>query len=111
MSHRMPGAERAYIEEGKVLDYLLKPEHEVGGPKARFFLARGFTRASWRYFAGALVAHGRENDVAEVTPTGFGLLYEVRCVLRTPDGRDPCIRTIWQVRAGEHPRLVTAYPF
>jgi hypothetical protein len=38
-----------------------------------------------------------------------GLKYEVKCTLRTPDGRDPCLTTIWTVERGRPPRLVTAY--
>ncbi|MEW6638092.1 MAG: DUF6883 domain-containing protein [Actinomycetota bacterium] len=31
--------------------------------------------------------------------------------MRSPDGRDPVIRTVWLVEKGRsHPRLVTAYP-
>ncbi len=37
--------------------------------------------------------------------------YTVRCRIRTPDGRDPRILTVWIVPPGEHEaRLVTAYP-
>ncbi len=33
-----------------------------------------------------------------------------RCSIITPDGRDPCIRTVWQLRSGDY-WPVTAYPF
>ena len=36
---QLPGAERAFINPPKLLDYLLSPEHPVGRTKARFFAA------------------------------------------------------------------------
>lgn len=108
----LPDADRAFIEERKILDYLLRDDHPDGGAKARFFLARGFSRLDWRLLADALLDHGRRNAVADARPGAFGTLYEVRCTLRTPDGRDPCIRTVWQIRdASSGPPLITAYPF
>jgi hypothetical protein len=34
----------------------------------------------------------------------------VRCRLRTPDGSDPCILTVWMVEDTGMPRLMTAFP-
>jgi hypothetical protein len=46
-----------------------------------------------------------------VTETLFGPRYEVEGSLRTPDSRNPHIRTVWQVDKGQlAPRLITAYP-
>ena len=61
--------------------------------------------------AVALLAHGAENDVVKVKETGFGVRYEVDGQLRTPDDRQPLVRSVWQVEAGQvAPRLITAYP-
>lgn len=107
----LPAATEAYVGERKVLEYLLDVHHEVGGPKARFFLSHGFSRASWTTFAAALASHARRNDIVAAEQIRFGMIYEVRCALHTPDGANPCIRTIWERQAGRPPRLVTAYPF
>jgi len=45
---KLPNAERALVERGKLVDYLLDLEHADGGPKARFFMAFGFSRPSGR---------------------------------------------------------------
>ncbi|MBV9734399.1 MAG: hypothetical protein JO209_00715 [Acidisphaera sp.] len=45
-----------------------------------------------------------------VENTGFGIKYVVRCVLTTPDGRDPCVLSVWIDDAVGRPRFVTAYP-
>jgi hypothetical protein len=42
---RIPGADRAVVDEAKIRHYLLSPEHPVGDPKARFFKALGFSRS------------------------------------------------------------------
>ncbi len=36
-------------------------------------------------------------------------LYELRCNLQTPDGRNPCIRTIWEIIGNAPPNFITAY--
>ncbi len=40
---QLSNADRAIVEERRIRDYLLNREHADGGPKARFFIARGFT--------------------------------------------------------------------
>ena len=40
----------------------------------------------------------------------YGDKHIFRCTIATPDGRDPCIRTVWQKQDGDF-WLVTAYPF
>jgi hypothetical protein len=58
----------------------------------------------------ALRAHVVVNQVVETDPTGHGTTYTVRCSLPSPDGRNPCIFTIWIIEADGLPRLVTAFP-
>lgn len=51
------------------------------------------------------------HDVTAVKTTRYGTSYTVEGPLRSPDGRDPNVRTIWMLRSGETvPRLVTAIP-
>ena len=43
--------------------------------------------------------------------TGFGPRYDVAGPLKTPDGRTPRVRTVWQIDHGQvAARLITAYP-
>lgn len=59
----------------------------------------------------ALVAQGRSNPVVETTQTGYGPRYTVKCNCPSPDGRSPCIFTVWQIDGGSAcPRLLTAFP-
>jgi filamentous hemagglutinin len=64
-------------------DYLLNITHADGAPKAFFF-----------------------NEVY----SRFGVKYIVDCHFRTPDGRNPCIRTLWIEEFSGVARFVTAYP-
>ena len=107
---RLPRRDALLVEPGKVLNYLLAPEHEEGGPKAKFFRNRGFGPERWEEMARALRKHGETQPVVKVTENKWGTKFEVRCEIGTPDGRNPCIRTLWQVSGGAAPRLVTAYP-
>jgi len=91
-------------------NYLLNVSHRDGGPKARCFLARGFSDADWQEFARVSGLHPVENPVLESELTGYGWKVVVRCTLRTPHGRNPCVRTVWMVEDAEAPRLITAYP-
>ena len=98
------------VAEQKIRNYLLNINHSVGGSKAKFFLGKGFSEAEWKVFAGAIELHPIDNPIQDEEPTGYGLRVRIVCKLKTPDGSDPCIRTIWMVEGTQAPRLVTAYP-
>jgi hypothetical protein len=51
------------VEEHRIRGYLLNLNHADGGPKARFFLARGFTVDAWDVLQASLIIQGRTNTV------------------------------------------------
>ncbi|MBK7899060.1 MAG: hypothetical protein KA603_13330 [Azonexus sp.] len=110
METKLPVADQAQVEEGKIRDYLLNSDHADGASKARFFTARGFSLTDWGLFAAALTEQGRNNGVTRVTATEWGTRYQVDCHCPTPDGANPCIRTVWEIADGGSPRLLTAHP-
>lgn len=111
MMQRLPNAHCALVEEKKIVDYLLNLGHADGVSKARFFLARGFGLAAWQTMRDALIAQGRDNQVTKLTRTPWGSRYQVDCHCPTPDGANPCIRSVWEIgNEGRCPRLLTAYP-
>jgi len=110
MSTKLPDADRSLVEERKIRDYLLNLAHPQAAAKAKFFLARGFAIGDWPAFAAALSEQGRRNQVTLVTPTPWGTRYQVDCHCPTPDGINPCIRTVWEIAEGSVPRLITAHP-
>lgn len=108
---KLPNAERAVVEQSKITEYLLNPQHRLGGSKARFFAQFGFRPEEWMVLADALREHGGQFEVSKVKETGFGPRYEVEGELLCPDGRRPHVRTVWQMDKGQiAPRLITAYP-
>lgn len=99
------------VPSAKLTDYLLRLDHPVGGSKAAFFQAFGFSAAHLDIITAALIAHPDHNPVAEMEHGRWGTKYVVRCRIRTPDGRDPCVLTVWIVPPDQtDARLVTAYP-
>ena len=106
-----PNFQHVYVEEKKIIEYLLSSDHERGKSKAFVFLRRGFSPNSWHDFASALRLRALEGDIIEEIETPYGLRYNIYGIIQTPDGINPRIRTIWQVDHGkEYPRLIKAYP-
>jgi hypothetical protein len=106
----MPNARQCMVEDEKLSGYLLNIDHEHGRAKAIFFLAFGFTESDLSTFRAALQQHPISNHVSKKVRNEFGQKYLVTCILQTPDGRNPCINTVWIEEDGGAPRLVTAYP-
>jgi hypothetical protein len=109
---QLPDAANAVVDDAKITGYLLNPTHSISAAgKANFFLARGFSRQDWQELKRALLDHPQNNPVTDTTVTRFGEIYEVSCTLVTPDGRNPCVVSVWIVEPpNPNPRFVTAYP-
>jgi hypothetical protein len=108
---KLPNAAQATMDPRKITHYLLVPDHPDNGGKAKFFTDRGFNQNNVADFQAALLAHPVNNEVHKTMKSAVGTKYIVHCNLKTPDGKDPCIRTIWIDDGGGPPRLVSAYPF
>lgn len=108
---KLPNADLVKVEREKIIEYLLNAGHRYGASKARFFARFGFSLLDWETLALALQEHGQQYEVTRVTETIFGPRYEVEGELKTPDGRNPRVRSVWQIDHGMvAPRLITAYP-
>lgn len=105
----LPNVGSAVVEEAKVRDYLLNAAHPGNLGKAALFQAFGFQAAKWEEMRDALRKHPAANEVVRTTRNPHGIKYEVSCDLETPDGRNPCLTTVWIIEARHRPRLVTAY--
>lgn len=99
-----------HVPEKKVTHYLLDLQHAEGGSKAAFFLKRGFSRREWEIFAEALKVHGKTQTLTREVKTRHGRKFVVECQIETPDGRNPCILSVWIQTADKPPALVTAHP-
>ena len=99
------------VDPRKILDYLLNEASPTGAAKARFFRAGGYQRGYWMELAEALCAHPTTASLQEIDAgSPYGEKRVFRCRIAMPDGRAPCIRTVWQRRDGVY-WLVTASPF
>jgi hypothetical protein len=107
---QLPDADRANVEEAKVRDYLLNAGHPENGGKSPYFQAFGFPAEHWTVMRDALVGHAIENNITESSHSLHGTKHIVRCSIRTPDQRNPCIATVWIIDDDRPPRLVTSYP-
>ncbi len=67
---RMPDAELAFVEETKVVNYLLARTGR-GRAKADFFEAFGFASDRWEDLAEALLDHGKEGSLARSYQTPY----------------------------------------
>jgi len=107
----LPNASSCRVDRVKIESYLLCPTHPDGAAKAQFFRRFGFKLENWKELADALRVHGESHTVAEVVESRHGIRYSVDGSLRSPDGRNPTIRTVWIVERGtREARLITAYP-
>jgi len=108
----VPDCEKALVEESK-LTYLLRPEDKGG-----FFLGLGFSPAATGTLREALASHACSARVAREVRTRYGVKFVLVGPMRSPDGRDPPVVSVWifEVGApgntprGSTPRFVTAYP-
>lgn len=108
---QLPNADRAIVDEKKIVEYLLSPSHPDGREKAKFFAAFGFSLHHWRVLASALGQQCRRHPVAKAVESPHGIRYSVDGSIETPSGKKPTIRTVWIVESGrETPRLITAHP-
>jgi hypothetical protein len=104
---RLPDAERAIVEKGKIERYLFSTTHLQGRHKQRVFAAAGYNVQS---LTEALLRLARESDDAEELPSSFGRKFAIRGRLSTRSG-SLVVTTIWMLREGEPPPyFVTAYP-
>jgi hypothetical protein len=106
---QLPGATNASVPDDKSR-YLLDPAHSLeAAGKSKFFTSLGFS--DWAALKKALLEHPQVNQAGPPINTGYGDKYVVSCSLTTPDGRNPCIVSVWIIEPPDpNPRLITAYP-
>jgi hypothetical protein len=108
---KLPHADQAIVDQAKISEYLLSPDHPQGSKKARYFEGFGFQSSQPDLLSDALKSLASSGEVSRVRQTGFGPCYAVEGNMVTPDGRNPRVRSVWMVdEGGVAPRLITAYP-
>ena len=99
------------VSTAKLAHYLLEVSHPAGGSKARFFRACGFSPDDLLAFETAILLHASAHPVYAERHHKHGVNRVIRCEMVTPDGRNPCVNTVWtQDHGATSQRFVTAYP-
>ena len=102
---------RYTVRPEKVVDYLLNPAHPHGGPKARFFMAFGFSADRPQELVDALAGHFIDKVPHRLIQTpgkAPRIMFEGR--IQSPDSRNPRVRTVWWIDDELVGRFVTAVP-
>jgi hypothetical protein len=108
---QLPRVANAILDDRKVTQYLLNSVHPAVASKAKFFMSFGFSPGSWAELKSAFLSHPHSNPVTNQASNAFGQKFEVSCSLVTPDGRNPCIISVWIIEPPDpDPRFITAYP-
>ena len=108
---KLPNATLAEVDREKIVGYLLSEDQPPERGKVGYFSRFGFGVEQWEILAEALKAHCAGHDVVEVEESDYGPRYIIDGILQTPDGRNPRVRTVWQIDRGySHPRFITAHP-
>ncbi len=107
---KLPNANRAFVDVGKLRDYSLSAEHEEGKHKARVFAdALGLKSDDADWLRQKLLDVAKGEDCRMGRKSEYGQRYVIDFGL-TRDGKTVRVRSAWIIRRGEDfPRLVTCY--
>lgn len=102
---------RFTVRKEKITRYLLDLEHPQGGPKARFFLAFGFSIDRPDEMIAALAGHFLDDAPSRrLEEPGKLPKLVFEGTIRAPDGRSPRVRTVWWIEDEREAHFVTAVP-
>ena len=106
----LPAAEHVVVEDAKLLDYVLNPEHPIGRHHARLFeRLLGITRLNHEVLKRQLLEAAVSTEVLPGKPSPFGQKFEMRVLVRGPLGVRPVL-AVWMHEQGQPaPRLITCY--
>ena len=104
----LPAGEQAVVEDAKLLDYVLNPEHPVGRHHAGLFeRLLGITRVNYEVLKEQLLQAAVSLEVEPGRPSPFGEKFEMRCPVRGPLGTR-AVLAVWMREEGQaSPRLIT----
>ena len=107
---KLPYGDQAIIEQRKIIDYSLSPDHDDGRHKARLFQAVfGLTREYATLLLAALKEAAVNGEAVSGRLDRYGQRYVIDFEFVGPTGQ-AMIRSAWIIRPGETaPRLVTCY--
>lgn len=103
--------EEVNVQASKIADYLLNPDHEENGGKAKFFENHlGITKPDWAYLLHQIVDALGHVTYENVRIDAYGIRFTASLPITGKSGETATIETGWIVRPGERASFVTAYP-
>lgn len=106
----LPNANRAFIDDRKLIEFCLNPEHPDGKNKARVFAsALGITQESFFVLKAAILEAMLIEPAVLQEETSRGQYWQVDFTLHYLE-KSALLRSAWIIRKGEDfPRLITCY--
>lgn len=103
-------ANRAFIDDRKLMDYCLSESHPIGKHKAKVFKsALGFSIEHFQQLKDAILQSILKNEANFTESNQYGDLYVVDIEVENPP-KKALVRTSWIVRFDEDfPRLTSCY--
>ena len=107
---RLPNAERAVVDIGKLLNYSLNTRHEAGKHKARVFKsALGITADDAAWLREKILEAVQTAEATARPASPFGVNFAVDILIER-EGRKAFVRTGWIIEYGtDFPRLISCY--
>src|SRR5262245_7153846 len=107
---QLPNGDQAIIDERKLTEYCLSPDHDEGKHKARLFQELlGITLNETAELTQALQKAARTGEAFPGKLDHYGQRYVVDFEMNGPRGK-AMVRSAWIIGAGESiPRLVSCY--
>lgn len=107
---KLPNGDRAVVDQAKLSDYCLDPDHPRGRHKARVFKAAlGIDLSNAEILREALLAIAVNGEAEPARADEYGQRYAIRFELETTSGRATIV-SAWMIKVGEDfPRLVTCF--
>jgi len=97
----------AVIPRDKLLRYLLLEESD----KSKFLASAGYTLANWEVLERDLRRLAQDHEISDRETSPYGVKYEVRGTLTSPNGGKLHVITIWiTLEATGETRFVTLFP-
>jgi hypothetical protein len=109
LGDRLARASEAIIDERKLRDYALNPDHPQGGPKARVFASVfGIGSHDWEHLRAELIRTLPGGRVDRIRAGLYATTYGVTLAIRGRNDREARVITAWKLRDGV-PHLVSVY--
>ena len=102
---------RIYINDNKIINYLLSLKHPIGQSKAKFFRIIGYDKKNINLFKDNLLKTVDKKNFHNIESSEYGKKYIFESNFENPKNIAVKLRTIWVKEENDTTlKFVTAYP-